>query len=174
MRKYIQKIQLPENKLQWIAIGLTAFGLITTTHYNVRILKATRFETEIAYYLNLNERYHKLLFTLLHNDPEVFKKSDDQSLETNKYIIYELFELLATVKSLENYYEELGQDLSNIWQRRVDFLFSKPAVQHAWQIHEAYAQEIYKPEFVSYIQGVIAQKSCRPLLSLETRESFKN
>jgi len=159
MRKYIRKIQLPENKLQWIAIGLTALGLITTTHYNVRILKATRFETELSYYLNLNERYHKLLFTLINNDPEVFKKNDDKSLENNKYIIYELFELFATVKSLEGYYQELDQDISSIWKKRVDFLFSKPAVRQAWLTHVSDAQEIYKPEFVEYIHRILAQGS---------------
>ncbi len=155
-----------ENILQWIAIGLTALGLITTTHYNVRILEATRFETELSYYLNLNERYHKLLFTLVNNDPEIFKKDDDLSLDNNKYIIYELFELFATVKSLEGYYKELDKDISSIWQKRVDFLFSKPAVRHAWQTHETDAQAIYKPEFVNYIHNVLAQ-STPPSFSIE-------
>ncbi len=160
MRKTIHRIQ-SENILQWVAIGLTALGLFTTTHYNVRILEATRFETELSYYLNLNERYHKLLFTLVNNDPEVFKKSDDLSLEHNKYIIYELFELFATVKSLEGYYKELDKDLTSIWQKRADFLFSKPAVRHAWQCHETDAQAIYKPEFVEYVHSVIAHTSPR-------------
>jgi|GEM_PF-4290791 len=156
MRKYLRKIYLPENKLQWIAIALTAVGLISTTHYNFHILKATRFETELSYYLNLNERYHKLLFTLITNDSEIFKKNDNASLNNNKYIIYELFELFATVKSLEGYSQELDQDINSIWQKRIHFLFSKPAIQTAWQGHENYAYEIYKPEFVEYIHRVIA------------------
>lgn len=69
-----------EIKLHWIAITCMAIGLITSVYYHAHTLKAERIESEINSYLHLNDRYHKLLFTLLQNDPEVFRKTDPDSM----------------------------------------------------------------------------------------------
>jgi len=143
-------------KLQWIAIGCMAFGLITSTYYHVHTLKAERIESELTSYLHLNDRYHKLLFTLLENDPEIFQKNDDLYLQKNKYIIYELFELLSMVDSLKPYFLELRADVWPCWEKRMEFLFSKPAVQHAWASHAKYAERIYKPEFIAHVESMLA------------------
>jgi hypothetical protein len=96
-----------ELRLQWIAIICMAAGLITSIYYHANTLKAEHIESEINSYLHLNDRYHKLLFTLLQNDSEVFQKIDHK----NKYLIYELFELFATVDLLESHFNELGPEI---------------------------------------------------------------
>jgi hypothetical protein len=146
------------SKLQWIAIGCMALGLIISTYYHIHTLKAERIESELSSYLHLNDRYHKLVFTLLENDPKIFQKNDDLSLQQNKYIIYELFELFATIDSLEHYFTELDKDVWPCWKRRMEFLFSKPAIRHAWQSHANYAGKIYKPEFLMRVESAIAQE----------------
>ena len=77
---------------------------MTSVYYHANTLKAERVESEINAYLHLNDRYHDLLFTLIHNDPEVFKKVDPESMRKNKYLIYELFELFATVDLLASHF----------------------------------------------------------------------
>jgi len=146
-----------EIRLQWIAIFCMAIGLIVSIYHHTHLIKAERIKSELTSYLHLNERYHKLLFTLIQNDSEVFKKADDQSLQKNKYVLYELFELLATVESLKGYFKELDKDTWPIWNRRIEFLFSKPAVQYAWHLHQADAKEIYLPEFIAHVDHVIAK-----------------
>jgi hypothetical protein len=146
-----------ETTLQWIAIGCMALGLIISTYYNAYTLKTERIEGELTSYLHLNDRYHKLLFTLMDHDSQIFKTHDDFAfLQKNKYIIYELFELFATVDLLENYFTELDEDVWPCWKRRMEFLFSKPAIRHAWQCHANYAGKIYKQEFVQRVENVIA------------------
>ena len=147
-----------EIKLQWIAIACMAIGLVTSIYYHARTLQAEHLESEVNSYLHLNDRYHKLLFTLLQNDGEVFQKTDPDSMRKNKYLMYELFELLATVDLLKNHFNELGQELHPCWQRRIEFVFSKPAIQHAWQSHLSYAKKIYKPEFILCVERAITDK----------------
>ncbi len=146
-----------EITLQWIAIGCMAIGLVISTYYHANSLKTERVESELTTYLHLNDRYHKLLFTLIDHDSEIFKDRDNyENLQKNKYIIYELFELFSTIDSLENYFTVLDEDVWPCWSRRMEFLFSKPTVRHAWQTHSQYAGKIYKPEFVRRVESVIA------------------
>jgi hypothetical protein len=145
-----------ELRLQWIAITCMAIGLITSVYFHASILKAERTESELSSYLHLNDRYHSLLFTLIHNDDEVFKKTDDTTLQKNKFIMYELFELFSTIDSLERYFKELDKDVWPCWKRRMEFLFSKPAILYAWHSHLKYAQHIYRPQFVEHIENIIA------------------
>lgn len=146
-----------EIKLQWIAIICMAIGLITSIYYHSKTLKAERIESEVNAFIHLNDRYQKLLFTLIHNDSEIFKRTDQESLQKNKYVIYELFELLATVYSLEGYFKELDKNIWASWKKRTEFLFTKPAIRYAWQSHAAYAEKIYRPEFVKLVESEIAQ-----------------
>ena len=154
----MEKMGSSESKLQWIAIVFTAMGLLVSTYYNANILKAARIDNELSSYLKLNEHYNRLLFTLITNDSEIFKKNDNASLKTNKYIIYELIELLATAKSLEHHYQELTTDVSTIWNKRIAFLFSKPAIQHAWKSRKQYAEKIYEAEFIAFIDAILNDK----------------
>lgn len=71
--------------------------------------------------------------------------------------MYELFELFATVDLLESHFNELSQEVQPSWKRRMEFVFSKPAIRNAWKSHLSYAGKIYKPEFVQHIEGVIAE-----------------
>ena len=148
-----------EIRLQWIAILCMAIGLITSIYYHARTLQAEHVESEVNSYLHLNDRYHKLLFTLLQNDAEAFQKTDPDSMRKNKYLMYELFELLATVDLLKNHFNELSQEIHPCWQRRIEFIFSKPAIQHAWQSHLSYAKRIYKAEFILCIERAITDTS---------------
>jgi hypothetical protein len=145
-----------EIKLQWIAIACMAIGLLTSVYFHANILKAERIENELSSYLHLNDKYHSLLFQLIYDDSEVFKKTDDVSLQKNKYVMYQLFELFSTIDSLEGYFKELDKDVWPCWKRRMEFLLSKPAVRYAWQSHRNYAQRIYEPEFVKHIESMIA------------------
>ncbi len=145
-----------EMKLQWIAIACMAIGLVTSIYFHANILKAERIENELSSYLHLNDKYHSLLFKLICDDSEVFKKTDDLSLQKNKYLMYELFELFSTIDSLEGYFKELDKDVWPSWKRRMEFLLSKPAVQYAWQSHRNYAERIYEPHFVEHIESIIA------------------
>lgn len=142
------------NKLQWIAIACTAISLVTTNYHHSHILKAERINSELSSYLHLNERYHKLLFTLLQNDSDVFQKNEDASLEKNKYLLYALFELFSTVDSLKEYFIELGEDVWPCWERRMEFLFSKPAIRYAWHTHEKYAAKIYTASFIESVESI--------------------
>lgn len=146
-----------ELRLQWIAIVCMAIGLIVSIYHHSHMIKAERIKSELTSYLHLNDRYNQLVFSLIQNDSEVFKKTDDLSLQKNKYVLYELFELLATVESLKGYFKELDKDTWPIWNRRMEFLFSKPAINFAWQQHQRYAKEIYRPEFIRLVDNVIAQ-----------------
>lgn len=148
-----------EDKFQWIAITFTALGLLFSSYYDAQTVKASRIDSELSSYLQLNEQYNKLLFTLINNDSQVFKKVDDLSLENNKYLIYELFELFATVKTFEIHYQELEADVKFIWERRLEFLFSKPAIQYVWQRSYKYTHKIYKPEFIKYVDDLIATQN---------------
>lgn len=147
-----------EIRIQWIAIACMAIGLLTSIYYHGQLLRAERIKSELSSYLHLNDRYHHLLFALIQNDSEVFQKEDEASLKSNKYIMYELFELLASVQSIEKYFKELDKDVWPCWQQRTEFLFSKPAIRYAWQSHLRYAGKIYKPEFIEQIENVIAQE----------------
>lgn len=146
-----------EIRLQWVAIICMAIGLITSIYYHAKTLKAEHIESEINSHLHLNDRYHQILFTLLENDSEVFKKTDQDSMQKNKYLMYELFELFATVNLLESHFKELGSEVKSCWTKRMEFLFSKPSIQHAWKSHRSYAKEIYKPEFIASIEKVVAE-----------------
>lgn len=146
-----------EIKLQWLAIICMAMGLITSTYYHAHTLKTERIESEVNSYLHLNDRYHKLLFTLIQNDSEVFRKTDQDSMKKNKYLMYELFELFATVDLLEPHFKELDKEVRSSWERRKEFVFSKPAIRQAWQSHLNYAGKIYKTEFVQEVESIIAQ-----------------
>ncbi len=148
-----------EIKMQWLAIICMAIGLITSIYYHARTLQAEHVESEVNSYLHLNDRYHKLLFTMLQNDPEFFQKTDPESMRKNKYLMYELFELLATVDLLKGHFNELNREIEPCWQRRMEFVFSKIAIQHAWQSHMSYASNIYRSEFIQCIQKVIANTS---------------
>ncbi len=154
-----------EIRLQWIAIICMAVGLITSIYYHANTLKSEHIESEINSYLHLNDRYHKLLFTLLQNDSKVFQKTDPDAMDQNKYLMYELFELFATVDLLESHFNELSEEIRPYWKRRMEFVFSKPAIRHAWQSHSSYAQKIYKSAFVQHVEGIIAQ-----ILPIETSE----
>jgi hypothetical protein len=146
-----------EIRLQWIAIICMAAGLITSIYYHANTLKAEHIESEINSHLHLNDRYHKILFTLLQNDSEVFQKTDPDSMHKNKYLMYELFELFATVDLLKNHFNELGQEVRSCWNKRVEFLFSKPSIRYAWESHLSYAEKIYKPEFIQHVKEVLDQ-----------------
>lgn len=141
-------------KLQWVAIIFTAVGLFTSIHFHIHSLQTARMENELFSYLQLDERYNKLIFTLIDSDPDVFKKVDDLSLKNHKFIMYELFNLFETVESLRPHYQEL--DLWPNWQKRMEFLFSKPAIQYAWQKHRRDADQIYHPEFIARVDSILA------------------
>jgi hypothetical protein len=148
-------MQMSESKMSWIGIIFTSIGLITTVYYHDHILKATRMESEMKSYLLLNQRYHELLFTLIHNDSEVFQKVDDQSLKENKYIIYELLNLISTVKTMESCFNEVAPEIKADWERKTNFLLTKPAVQFAWEKRIRYADKIFNPNFISFVENVI-------------------
>jgi hypothetical protein len=148
-------MQISESKMSWIGIIFTSIGLVTTVYYHDHILKATRVESELKSYLHLNQRYHQLLFTLINNDSEVFKKYDDGSLKENKYIIYELLDVIAMVKTLENYYTQVVPEIKSDWDRKIDFLLSKPAVQFAWGKRMKYGSKVFNPNFITYVDNII-------------------
>ncbi len=153
-----------EMRLQWIAIMFMAIGLIISIHHHSQLIKAERIKSELTSYLHLDDRYHKLIFTLLQNDPDVFQKNDDLSLQKNKYLLYELFELFATVETLKSYFQELNEDTWPIWNKRIEFLFSKPAVNYAWEERQRYADKIYSPEFLKHIENIIAERPSEDLI----------
>ena len=158
-----------EVTLQWVAIGCMALGLVISTYYHSHTLKADRVESELTAYLHLNDRYHKLLFTLIDHDSEIFKNRDNfENLQKNKYIIYELFELFSTIDSLEHYFTELDKDVWPTWSRRMEFLFSKPTVRHAWLTHSQYAGKIYKQQFVNRVESVIASVTAKEEAEAQT------
>ena len=148
-----------EVRLQWIAIVCMAIGLISSIYYQALTLKSERIESEINAYLHLNDRYYNLLFTLINNDPEIFRRTDSESILKNKYIMYELFELFATVDLLESHFDELGEEVTPGWKRRMEFIFSKPSVRHVWQNHLSYAGKIYNAQFIEHVTKVIASSS---------------
>lgn len=145
-----------EIKLQWIAIFCMAIGLVTSIYYHAHTIKADRITSEISSYLHFNDRYNKLLFNLVQNDSEVFKQASNDSLKENKYIIYELFELFATIDLFQDYFTELDKDIWPIWKKRMEFLLSKPAVRYAWKSNRNYAEKIYTTEFMEHIEHIIA------------------
>jgi quinol monooxygenase YgiN len=145
-----------ELKLQWIAIFIMAIGLMTSIYYHANTIKDDRIKAEMQSHLHLNNLYNKLLFTLIQNDSEVFKQVDDPSLQENKYIIYEMFEVFATVDAFKEHFAEMHKDILPIWQRRMDFFLSKPAVRYAWESHRSYAKHIYHPGFLQYVEDTIA------------------
>ncbi|MBM3201397.1 MAG: hypothetical protein FJZ56_03195 [Chlamydiae bacterium] len=145
-----------EIRLQSIATICMALGLVISIYYNSHILKSERIETELATHLHLTDRYHKLLFTLIQNDSAVFEQSEDAFLQSNKYLIYEFFELLATVNSLQPYFEETAKDVWPTWKKRMEFLFSKPAIRKAWYAQRHYADHIYKSEFISDVDKILS------------------
>lgn len=145
--------------MQWIAITITAAGVMCSAYYNSETLRSARIENELSSYLNLNERYQKLIFSLISGDADIFQIVDFKDLHEKKYIIYELLELFSTVKALEGYYLDLDKNIWPIWDERIKFLFSKPAVQSVWKHRRIYAEKIYKAEFIQYVEQVFASKS---------------
>ncbi|MBS0615397.1 MAG: hypothetical protein JSR58_02440 [Verrucomicrobia bacterium] len=140
--------------LQWVAITFTAIGLLATIHFHMHSLQTARIENELFSYLHLNDRYHKLIFTLLEKDANVFQKTDDAYLNENKFLMYELFELFSTADSLKSHFQELNT-LWPHWQKRMEFLFSKPAIQCAWKKHQKSAPQIYDEKFITQVNGII-------------------
>lgn len=149
-------MQISETKMSWIGIIFTSIGLLTTVYYHDHILKATRVESEMKSYLHLNQRYHQLLFALIHNDSEVFKKHDDAGLKENKYIIYELLDVISMVKTLEKYHTQVAPEIKFDWERKIDFLLSKPAIQFAWEKRMKYGDKVFNPSFITYVEKIIA------------------
>jgi hypothetical protein len=146
-----------EIRLQWIAIFCMAIGLITSIYYHSHTIKADRIKNEMASYLHLNDRYNKLLFTFIQNDADAFQKTDKQSLQENKYLIYELFELFATIDSFQDYFIEIEENVWPIWEKRMEFLFSKPAVRYAWESTRSYADKIYPSSFVDHVEKILSK-----------------
>ena len=140
--------------MTWVGIIFTSLGLITSVYYHDHILKATRLESEMNSYLNLNQRYHQLLFSLVHN--QAFRNTGGEIVKDDKYVIYELFDLISTVKTLENYFTEAAPDIKADWERKIDFLLSKRAVQQAWKERAEYIDKIYNASFITYVEQVIA------------------
>lgn len=145
---------MSESKLQWIAIFTTALGLIITAYLGFHSLKAIHLQSELSTYLQLNETYNRLLFDLIQHDPQVFHKTDDALAKQEKYLIYQMFELFSTIKCLETHCRELGADVWPIWQKRFEYLCSKPAFQHSWGHRLKYAESIYKPEFIDHVNSM--------------------
>ncbi len=138
--------------MAWLGIIFTMIGLITSVYYNGHILKVTRMENELNSYLNLNQRYHQLVYSLVHN--KTFRHTSEETLGDDKYVIYELFDLIATWKTMEDYFDDTSPNLKADWERKIHFLFSKPAVQAAWKMRHEYVNKIYSPEFVTYIDNI--------------------
>ncbi len=109
-----------EIKLQWIAIACMALGLVASIYFHANILKEERIENELSSYLHLNDKYHSLLFKLIDNDPEVFQKKDNASLQKNRYIIYELFELFSTIESVQVYFHQLDKDVVAVLEKKIE------------------------------------------------------
>ena len=147
-----------ESKLAWLGIIFTSLGLLASVYYNDHNLRATRMESEMNSYLNLNQRYHQLMFSLVHKGQGVFfRTSDDEQHKESKYIIYEMFDLISTVKTLERHFTEAIPDIKADWDRKINFFLSKPAVQHAWKTRVEYANKIYSPTFIAYVEQVMAE-----------------
>lgn len=149
-------MHVTESKMAWIGIIFTMLGLVTSVYYNGHILKMTRMENEMNCYLDLNQRYHQLVYKLVHN--KTFRHTSSDDLGDDKYVIYELFDLIATVKTMENYFSETAPQLKADWERKIDFLLTKPAVKAAWKTQSAYMNDIYSPDFIAYIDGTIHAK----------------
>lgn len=144
---------MSENRLQWVAIICTVIGLLASVYYNAKILTAARMQSEMSSYLHLNERYHKILFSLMEEDPKIFSRTSDMT-KSQKYHIYEMFEVFALVTTLEDHYKEIDSDAWPIWHKRMSFLLQKPAIQHAWQCRMDYAEALYVPEFIAYMENL--------------------
>lgn len=142
-------MKISETRAAWLGILFTMAGLVTSIYYSGHILKVTRMENEMNCYLNLNQRYHKLVYTLVHN--KTFRHTTSEELGDDKYVIYEIFDLIATVKTMETY-AEMAPELRADWERKIDFLLSKPAVQAAWKTQIPYINNIYSPDFINYIE----------------------
>lgn len=163
-----------ETKLQWIAIACMAFGLMISAYFHSTTLKAERIKSELSSYLHLNDRYHTLLFNLIQNDPDVFHKTSQETLQKNKYVMYELFELFETIDMLEHYFKELDKDVWPYWKRRIEFLFSKPAIRYAWAIHFRDAEKIYNPQFMQFVENIIEDYRAHGLLEEVTQFQIAN
>lgn len=144
-------MKLTENQWQWVAIVVTITSLISTSYFNHKNLQAARIDSELISYLNLSERYQRLMFELIKNDHNVFQKTNDDALRENKYLIYEVMDLFSIVHALDKSHKEVGQDFWPTWCKRMQMFFKKPAVQHAWKTRRTYAEDIYPSEFVEYI-----------------------
>ncbi|MCE5293697.1 MAG: hypothetical protein LLF94_03675 [Chlamydiales bacterium] len=140
-----------ESRLAWLGIIFTSLGLIISVYYNHNSLQAARMESELKSYLTLNERYHQLMFSLVNKGEGVFFKEDDKE---NKYCIYELFDLISTVKIVESHFTSIPSIKAD-WDRKIAFFLSKPAVKHAWRARSEYATKIYSPSFINYIDAQI-------------------
>lgn len=100
------------------------------------------------------------MFTLVHQGQGVFfNMSDDEQSKESKYIIYEMFDLISTVKTLEKHFTTAIPDIKSDWKRKIDFFFSKPAVQHAWKTRIGYASKIYSEKFIAYVEKKMAKYS---------------
>ncbi len=158
-----------ERFLEWMAIGLTVFGLCITCYYQHHTLKAIRVESELNSYLNLSERYHRILHDLLQNDPLVFQRTDNNSLEKNKYVLYEAFELFSTVHSLGKYHKETLNDVLPLWNKRFEHLFKKPAARVAWESQRSYAHRIYNEDFINDVEHIMKDFSEDASLALQVQ-----
>ena len=137
--------------MAWLGIIFTMIGLVTSVYYNAHTLKVTRMESEMSCYLNLNQRYHELVYQLVHN--KTFRHTSGDQLGDEKYLMYELFDLVATIKTMEAYFIETAPELRADWERKIDFLFAKPAVKAAWAARSEYTDKIYDPSFIAYIES---------------------
>lgn len=145
--------------MQWIAIFMTTVSLFLTSYYNHRTLKVAQIENELISHLNLSERYHRILYSLLESDSHVFQRTDRASLEKNQYLIYEAIDLFCTVHSLEKYHEEMVKDIWPQWRMRMEFFFDKPAVRFAWRSQAPIAHQIYNQKFISHVCQLVADES---------------
>ena len=145
-----------EYKLAWLGIIFTSLGLVASVYYNDRMLRATHLESEMNAFLNLNQRYHQLLFSLIHKGPGVFIDCDEDHFRESRHTMYELFDLISTVKTLENYFTEAAPAIKDDWDRKIEFFLSKPAVRYAWKRRSEYVNRIYNADFIDYVEQIMA------------------
>ena len=145
-----------ELKMAWLGIIFTSLGLVASVYYNDRMLRATRLEGEMNAFLNLNQRYHQLLFSLIHKGPGVFIDCDEDHFRESRHTMYELFDLISTVKTLENYFTEAAPTIKADWDRKIEFFLSKPAVRYAWKKRSDYVNRIYNTDFIDYVEQIMA------------------
>ena len=114
-------------------------------------------------HLRASDRYHELLFSLLHKNSDIFKLGRDELPKDAKFQIYQMFDLFSEIYELQKHQTEVGRHSWVRWEQRMNALLEKRAFIAAWNLQAKDHTRLYSADFCKFVRMAQANKASKDL-----------